>query len=189
MEIPQNDNYNDESLEVTPYNSITVSQRTTASKAKIIFKSKNKVKQTSPPPSPILSSTTSKLSLSEVTTNAVHVSDPNDQSIIYTINKQKYLYAKERCDNDPSEESTKHLVHELVLQIFTAEELEYCSVDGKIQRTRSFDTSKFRTINHHLFTLYGVRYSTYRQSKRFAIDLRQKQRSFKHTQKRKTVKQ
>ncbi|CAF1639312.1 unnamed protein product, partial [Didymodactylos carnosus] len=69
MEIPQNDNYNDESLEVTPYNSITVSQPTTASKAKIIFKSKNNVKQTSPPPSPILSSTTSKLSLSEVTTN------------------------------------------------------------------------------------------------------------------------
>ncbi|CAF1509626.1 unnamed protein product, partial [Didymodactylos carnosus] len=69
METPQNDDYNDESLGVSPYNSITVSQPTTASKTKIIFKSKNNIKQTSPPPSPLLSSPTSKLSLSEVTIN------------------------------------------------------------------------------------------------------------------------
>ncbi|CAF1453134.1 unnamed protein product, partial [Didymodactylos carnosus] len=115
----------------------------------------------------------------------IHISDPNDQSIVYNVNKQKYLYAKERSDNDLSEEGTMYLVQELVFHIFTPEEQEHCSADGKIQRTRSFDTDKFRTIDHHLYTLYGVRYSTYRQSRRFPTDLRRKQRSFKGNQKRK----
>ncbi|CAF0996777.1 unnamed protein product, partial [Didymodactylos carnosus] len=130
-------------------------------------------------PSPPSSSSSPAQIVTILQPSCINLIDPNNPQNLFTIDKNKYLSAKQIADSSNNDGGLLHIIQMLVFSLYNEDEIEQCSVDSKIKGTRPFDVKKFRTIDSHLLALYTTRYSTYRNCSHFASDLRKRQRLLK----------
>ncbi|CAF1139460.1 unnamed protein product [Didymodactylos carnosus] len=90
------------------------------------------------------------------------------------------MRAKRRSDTAAEKKEAthpQHLLYELVTNLFTHDEIQKCSLDGKVKQSIAFPSEKMRAIDDQLSHLYSVFYSMYRNSPGL-VAFREKTRQF-----------
>ncbi|CAF1151255.1 unnamed protein product, partial [Didymodactylos carnosus] len=94
----------------------------------------------------------------------------------YQVNAEKYNRAKHATDTAllTEESGFNNLLSLLFSALFSNEELKLSSIHGSVQGTKVLCLQRVHTIDEHMYNIYGQRYITYRQTKKFKDTINKK---------------
>ncbi|CAF0966140.1 unnamed protein product [Didymodactylos carnosus] len=103
------------------------------------------------------------------------ITNPTTQES-YQVYTEKYNRAKNAAETEllTGEKGFNHLLSFLFGAIFSNEELRESSINGTVKGTKSLCPQRVHTIDQHMYNIYGQRYSTYRQTKKFKDTINKK---------------
>ncbi|CAF1097352.1 unnamed protein product [Didymodactylos carnosus] len=136
---------------------------------------------TSPEPHNLSSVTESKSSA--VASNILQaklmfLTDPVTNQV-FSLPLSIFMRVKRRSATAAEKKEATHpqyLLYELVTNLFTHDEIQKCSLDGKVKQSLAFPSERMRAIDDQLSHLYGVFYSMYRDSFGLSVAFREKTR-------------
>ncbi|CAF2854656.1 unnamed protein product [Rotaria sp. Silwood2] len=95
---------------------------------------------------------------------------------IYKVNADKYNRAKRATDTVlvTDDSGFNNLLYFLFSAMFSKEELKEGSINGTVKGTKALCPQRIHTIDEHIYNIYGQRYISYRQTKKFQNTINKK---------------